>query len=206
MIEMLCDNLWPTITRLARKSKRKYVAVAYFGHGANRILPLSKGDSLLVDMSIDAVKSGQTDPNEIEKYFKKGVDVYTCSNLHAKTYVFDNTLIVGSANVSQHSRINLIEAGLLCKDTDVIVQMIGWIKSLQTEPITPEYIKQCKKVYEPPKMRFSASKKKGVGIPQHSRLWILSVSPTDYSDQEKSLCRIKEKEATKRIKDPESLK
>ena len=71
--KILQDDLWPTITKLAKKSKRKYVAVAYLGHGANRLLPLRKDDSLVIDMSLDTVKNGQTDPHEVEKDGKRGV-------------------------------------------------------------------------------------------------------------------------------------
>ncbi len=85
-LKILQDELWPIITKLARKSKRKHVAVAYLGQGASKILPLGKGDNLVIDMSQGAVKSGQTDPKEVEKYFKKGVNIYT-----AQTYMLKCT-------------------------------------------------------------------------------------------------------------------
>ena len=71
-MKLLHEDLWPTITRLARKSGRKHVAVAYLGSGASRLLPLGRGDSLVVDMSPGAVKSGQTNPFEVENTSKRG--------------------------------------------------------------------------------------------------------------------------------------
>jgi len=200
--KILQDNLWPTITQLARKSKRKHVAVAYLGQGANKLLPLGEGDSLLIDMSQITVESGQTDPNEVEKYLKKGVEVYTCSNLHAKVYIFDKTLIVGSANVSQHSKYDLIEVGLLCRDSDVLIRTLGLIRSLQVEPVTLEYIKLCKKLYNPPKIPHDKRRKRrGAITPEHSRLWVLSVRSTDFSEKENRLCETERKKASNKLKD-----
>lgn len=200
--KILQDNLWPTITKLARQSKRKHVAVAYLGRGANKLLPLGKGDSLVIDMSQEAVKNGQTDPNEVEKYIKKGVNAYTCSNLHAKVYIFDRTLIVGSANVSQHSRYGLVEAGLLCQDSDVLTQTLGWIRSLQVEPITMGYVEFCKTLYNPLKTRYDTKRKrKYTTTPTHYSLWVLSVSPVDFSDREDRLCEAEREKASKKLKD-----
>lgn len=201
-VKILYDNLWPTITRLAKKAKRKHVAVAYLGTGATRLLPLRKDDVLVIDMSTDAVKSGQTNPYEAEKYVKKGVKVYTCSNLHAKIYVFDATLLIGSANVSQHSKNNLIEAGLMCRDKAVLTQALGLIRSLQAEPATPKYIELCRKLYEPPRpWRDTKKKRKHFPTPLHSRLWLLSISPVDLSEEEEALCHDGEERASKKIKD-----
>jgi len=199
LAKVLVESLWPTITKLARKSRRRHIAVAYLGRGANRILPLSKGDSLLVDMSENTVRSGQTDPKEIEKYFKKGVDLFTCSNLHAKVYVFDDSLIVASANVSQNSKYNLIETGLFLRDKDVRARAVGWMKSAQTEPITPQYIKRCKRIYRSPHISYPQGNK-AKGTPAHSGLWILSTVPTDYSVKEKQFCNAMEKKAKRKIK------
>ena len=43
-------------------------------------------------------------PHEIEKYFNKDAKIFNCPNLHAKMFVFDDTLIVGSTNVSSSVR------------------------------------------------------------------------------------------------------
>jgi len=198
--KLLQESLWPTITRLARESKHRHVVVAYLGRGASSLLPLKKGDDLIIDMSQGALTTGQTNPDEVEKYVKKGVNVYTCSNLHIKMYIFDNVVIVASANISKHSRSNLIELGLLCKDRNVLTHALGLVKYLQVEPVTPEYIKLCKKLYKPPQIGHFKAKKKGVA-PTHSRLWILGVSPVDLCEEEDRLCKIQEKKALRKVKD-----
>jgi hypothetical protein len=50
-IESENDSLWPKIISLAKKSRRKQVVVAYLGKGAYKILPLQRGDVLVVDLS-----------------------------------------------------------------------------------------------------------------------------------------------------------
>jgi len=60
--------LWNRITKLVRKAKHTEAAVSYLGKGGYSMLPLRKGDVLVVDMSTRSVKQGVTNPFEIEKY------------------------------------------------------------------------------------------------------------------------------------------
>ena len=76
-LSILKDNLWNALTRLTEDSKHTDVAVAYLGKGATKLLPLRKGDSLVIDMSQGVVAGGQTNPFEVEKYFKE-----RCACLH----------------------------------------------------------------------------------------------------------------------------
>jgi hypothetical protein len=62
LAEILIKDVWSTITKFAKKSKKRNVAVAYLGNNAIRLLPLDKDDSLVVDMSDASVKTGQTNP------------------------------------------------------------------------------------------------------------------------------------------------
>lgn len=203
-VKILQDDLWPTIKELVRqfKHKHKHVAVAYLGRGACKLLPLRKGDSLVVDMSEGAVKSGQTGPKEVEKYLKRGVSVYTCSNLHAKVYVFDKNFIVGSANVSRHSQQGLIEAGLLCSDRDALTQARGLVKSLMVESVTPGYVKRCKRLYKPPKIHYNVERKQKKAIPPgHPPLWVVGVVTVNLSEQEERLRDTEQRKAEKKLKD-----
>jgi len=49
------------------------MAVAYFGKGASRLLPLTAGSRLVVDASECAVASGQTCPADLIKLVARGV-------------------------------------------------------------------------------------------------------------------------------------
>src|SRR5262245_29277937 len=109
-------GIWRRITAAIKKQPtRCMVAVAYFGKGASKLLPLELGRTLIVDMSRHAVGSGQTLPEEILTLVNKGVDVHSVQNLHAKVFVIGNRAFIGSTNASNHSANGLVEA---CVETD----------------------------------------------------------------------------------------
>jgi hypothetical protein len=192
-LSILKDNVWETITELAKTSKHADVAVAYLGVGATKLLPLKKGDTLVIDMSQGAVIGGQTNPFEVERYVKKEVNVFTFSNLHAKVFAFDETLVVGSANVSKNSEDYLTEVCLLCTDNHILAQARKMIKSLQVEPVTPEYINICKKIYRPPRFR----KKPSSG---QSNLWLVGVWPLNkMREEEENLDEVERAKASEKL-------
>src|SRR6266852_1676132 len=113
MITLLTPRVWKDITYAAAKCKlAAHVAVAYFSDRGDRLLPLPKGSSLVVDASISTLAVGSTCPAALERLRKKGVDIYSAKDLHAKVYAFDDVAFIGSANVSRRSEISLIEAVL----------------------------------------------------------------------------------------------
>jgi hypothetical protein len=75
--QFLQSNIWDKITFLAKRAKHRFIAVAYLGKGASDLLPLNRGDVLVVDMSLSAMRSGQTNPFEIGKYLKRGMEVHS---------------------------------------------------------------------------------------------------------------------------------
>jgi hypothetical protein len=79
MTELLThEKPWRRITALVKKRPtRCQAAVAYFGQGASKLLPLRRGSTLIVDLSERAVRSGQTMPAEVLKLLNKGVDAYS---------------------------------------------------------------------------------------------------------------------------------
>jgi 4-hydroxy-3-methylbut-2-enyl diphosphate reductase IspH len=72
--EFLGSDIWSAIRTEAKQYQGKsFVAVAYFGTGASKRLPLKKESILVVDATDRAVKSGQTNPSELKKLQDKGV-------------------------------------------------------------------------------------------------------------------------------------
>src|SRR5207248_10301066 len=94
--------------------------IAYIGQGGAKLLPLRSGDRLVVDMSLATVKAGSTDPREIEKLMRRGVQAFTRRNLHAKLIVADRSVIAGSANVSKRSKAVLDEAAIWTNEPAVV--------------------------------------------------------------------------------------
>lgn len=170
-------DLWRTITSRIKTANRVHAAIAYLGSSGSRLLPLSKGDHLVVDMSPSTVKAGATNPFEVEKLLKRGVNVFTRSNLHAKLVVVDNLLIAGSANVSLRSVDILDEAAIITSDRMAILRARDFIERLSTEPIRPKYLAQCKQQYKSPRIAKGSKLPKSASWlrTEHAKLWIVSL-------------------------------
>src|SRR5262249_36005570 len=119
-ISFLTDTTWKRLTKLAWQTTSAKVAVAYLCQGASKLLPLKSGSVLVVDLSKAAVRSGQACPQEVIKLLRKGVEVHSCSNLHAKVFAFGRRAIIGSTNVSRNSEHALIEAAVETTEPEVV--------------------------------------------------------------------------------------
>jgi hypothetical protein len=181
MIQFLSDDLWNTIKSVSKRSKRTKAAVAYFGKGAADQLSLKKGDTLLVAMSLSNVSSGQVSPDDIQKLYDKGVSIYNLGNLHAKVYLFDNTAIIGSANVSNHSANYLLEGAVLTNEKKVLRDVDRFISDHCNERVDQDYIELCKSYYNPPKYPERQQRKLSRNTAEQlSPLWVISIHPLEF--------------------------
>ncbi len=147
------DELWCQIQNCVAAGNRIRAAVAYFGGDGANLLKLKKGDSIVVDMSIGAVRQGVTNPHEIRKLIGRGVKVFSRGSLHAKFLVIDKTLIASSANASHNSKYSLDEAGIITTDPAAVRRAADFFDKLCTEPVGREYLKKCIAEYRPPKFK-----------------------------------------------------
>jgi hypothetical protein len=182
------ENLWPTLKNLARKCRqRKMVAVPYLGRDGSKPLGLRKDDVLICALTEANAKKGLVCPDEIENLQRKGVRVYIEDCLHAKVYLLGRTAVVCSANLSQRSVNSLDEAGALITDWKVTPSIREWFEERMSAPVTPEWLKHCKKVYKPPKGEgkdLGSRKRRENG----SIVWLIGVQdttfPADEEDEE----------------------
>jgi hypothetical protein len=198
------EALWQTISDRIKTARRVDAAIAYFGQGGAKLLPLRSGHRLVVDMSPATVKGGATDPREVEKLIDRGVEVFTRSNLHAKVVVADKALISGSANVSKRSQDVLDEAGILTTDESAVRRAREFIERLCTEPVRPEYLEECKRLYRPPRFvgAMAGAKSKGQRA-VHAKLWIVNLSDAILPDSEVERFEVGETTARRLVKDNE---
>lgn len=98
--------------------------MAFLGAEAPDILPMKRGDTLVVNASDSAVRSRSTSPDAITTYLSHGVLVYTESELHAKVIVMSSWAAVGSANASLRSRDRMIEAVVVTDDKTIITSAL----------------------------------------------------------------------------------
>ncbi|MEK6243073.1 MAG: phospholipase D family protein [Pseudomonadota bacterium] len=149
----LSRDIWPQLTKAVRSSRQRCaVAVAYFGAGASRLLPLSKGSRLVVDASERAVASGQTCPADLLKLQKRGVAVYSVPNLHAKVFVLGRAAYIGSTNASSRSAGLLVEAVIRTNESGVVRAALQFVREHCLHELTPHVLKRLAKLYRPPRI------------------------------------------------------
>jgi hypothetical protein len=150
--KIITENIWEEITNeVILNADKSMVAVAFFSTGATKLLPLTKGSSLIVNASERIVKSGQTNPNELISLLKKGVKIYNYENLHAKMYLIGDKLFIGSSNASNNSANGLKESMLVSVEKSIVNEGKHRISELAITSLGLERLKQLKKVYKTPK-------------------------------------------------------
>lgn len=159
MTEFIASDIWKRLTASARRFKGNAdVAVAYFSKGAARLLPLAEGSRLVVNASEAAVKAGETHPADLKKLQEAGVRIYSSPWLHAKVFVFGETVFVGSANVSRNSSDNLDEAMIRTTENRAVKAARAFIDGLCTQELGPNDLTRLQKLYWPPE--WSGGKRK----------------------------------------------
>lgn len=189
MIRFLADNLWDEIGRLALKRSKKFAAVAYVTSEAK--VRFKKSDTLIVDASDNAIRTGQTSAPLLEKAFKAGAELYNNPTLHSKVFVFEQTAVIGSANASEYSRNHLFEAGVITDMSSVVSAARAYIESLKrrSEKIDRDFVRRILSIEVVKRWKplfFPRRKRKPVIRSRHHRTWLVGLEETDtYQDEEK---------------------
>lgn len=180
MNELLCDKLWPTIGRLAKRSASKRAAIAYVS--SDKLIKFGKGDVLVTDASNHAIAMGQTSAEVLHRAFKRSAQLYSLSGLHAKVLLIDGTAVIGSANLSGSSANSLVEAAWVTDNPVAIGMGTALINELieQAEVIDARFLARVLKI----KVKRSGgaavgtAKRKPVKI-RKSAAWIIGVHEFD---------------------------
>jgi hypothetical protein len=202
------DVLWREILACVAKPGKKLVAVAYVGTKGASLLPLQRGDRLVVDMSLDTVRRGATDPREIDKLRKRGVLVFTRRRLHAKFIIAGKTMIASSANVSSNSRDRLDEVGIITTEPVAVARAKDFFDRLCTTLVRPRYLRRCIEEYNPPpKGKTAETVEKGSerqGRVVEATLWFLGgITNLDHLGADQRAIEKVETRAEKKLKHPE---
>ena len=78
-------------------------AIAYLGADAPNMLPLKKGDLLVVNAGDNALRAHATSPLALRELLQRGVRVLSSPRLHAKVLATSRMAVVGSVNASTNS-------------------------------------------------------------------------------------------------------
>jgi hypothetical protein len=205
--ELLTDGIWRRITALAKR-KPGAVAVAYCGTDARKLLPLKPGSLLVVNASEHAVRFGMTNPSELLWFFNRDVQIHSVENLHAKVFVFGDTAIVGSTNISQNSANHLQEAAVLVKTRSAVANCRRFVKDQTGEPLSLAHIKRLAKIYRPPnipgharpEMNQGKQKQSQKRNPEHPPLWLVWIDPDGWDAQDHRQASSGRLQARKRLR------
>jgi hypothetical protein len=150
-IALISQNIWPLITRAASSSRRSdLVAVAYFGRGGARLLPLRPGSHLVVDASDSTVAAGATCPAELLQLLRRGVRVFSYPGLHAKVFVLGRRAFIGSTNASARSASVLKEAVAEVTEPRMVAEAGAFVRSLCRYELGPRRLRKLQALYRPP--------------------------------------------------------
>lgn len=180
------DRLWEEARRLVRTGKHVVAAVAFLGQRGAALLPFRKGQHLVLDLSLPRVRAGLSDPREVEKLQRQGVEIFSHPNLHAKVIASTTELLVGSANISHPAASRLDEAAALSTDPAAVRRGRDFIASVSTEPVRPEYLALCKREYRPPRVPKAAGapSPKGRQRQRPAHVWIMNLRRADLPEHE----------------------
>lgn len=206
----VCQNVWPQLTKAVRRARQRCdVAVADFGAGASRLLPLPKGSRLVVDASERAVASGQTCPADLIKLVKRGVVVYSVPNLHAKVFVLGSAAYIGSANVSRHSASQLVEAVIRTTESGAVSAARKFVRQHFLHELTPTVLRRLAKLYRPPRFpggkrgkRKQTTTSKQPSLP---RLFLAQLRLQDWPEKDQAMHDVEIVVAKKRQEHPRSF-
>ena len=124
MQQILSLGLWESIRKLAKKASPRLAAVAYVS--TSELVTFGEGDLLVVDASDAAIKSGATSADALKTLVRRGAEVVSVAGLHAKVLALGDTAVIGSANISQSSKDDLVEAAVVTTSPS----LVSGIKSL----------------------------------------------------------------------------
>ena len=201
MFELLLGSqVWRKIRAAAKGKGPRRVAVAYLGPGAHKRLPLRQGDTLIVDLSPEAVRAGSTSVAAARAYYRLKVRLYSFPRLHSKVFVLGDVAILGSANVSTSSEETLEEAAVLIDDRKLVTKLGSYIASLALHPVTPSYLRQCdawNKETAAARAKLRTLVRKNAARLSRPRLWLFESEPYDGRTDAKH-----DREAQARVKKP----
>jgi hypothetical protein len=144
-------RVWSELRNAIKRCKKPaYIAVAYVGSAGSRLLPMRPDSRLVVDASELSVKAGRTCPAELLKLARNDVRIFSVSNLHAKIYVLDRSMYVGSANASDNSADSLVEAMLETNDRTSVASAKRFVQELCLNRLTEDALVKLQTIYRPP--------------------------------------------------------
>jgi len=199
---ILTGNIWKQIAPQAKAAKHRLVAVAYVS--TDKHLAFKRNDVLICDASDRAIGAGETSARLLQKLARKGVEVRSRPDLHAKVAVLGSCALIGSCNLSASSAEDLTELALLTDRTQVVAQATAFFHALResSEEIDNDFLRRILKIRVRPARR-RGPKRRGKATRFGNRLWLMGVRQLadDSFPKEQLLADMAEKKAKTLVAD-----
>jgi phosphatidylserine/phosphatidylglycerophosphate/cardiolipin synthase-like enzyme len=119
---MIGGNVWDQVELVCRRGRKRKAAVAYVGIDAPNLMPLRRGDVLVVNASRGALLARATHPDALAAYLERGVRLFSTPRLHAKVVTTSSEAVVGSANASMNS--TQLDEAVVITNSPVVIQVV----------------------------------------------------------------------------------
>lgn len=171
---ILTGNIWKQVAARTNATKRRLTAVAYVS--SDRHLKLRRNDVLICDASERAIKTGETSAPVLQSLFRRGVEIRSRPDLHAKVAVLGRHVLIGSCNLSASSAEDLTELALLTDRKQVVAQATAFIHGLRetSEEIDDAFLRRILKIKVRPARRHGR-KRQGKTTRFGDKVWLVSV-------------------------------
>jgi phosphatidylserine/phosphatidylglycerophosphate/cardiolipin synthase-like enzyme len=162
MVQVESSKLWTSNEQLALNAQHKIAAVAYVSDDS--LIRFARGDMLIVDASDEHIASGATSAAVLAAAVSRGAKVYSLPSLHAKLMVFDNHVVIGSANISASSASGLRGAGVISDSPALISNVLSLINNLKngSKRVNDRFLKRISRIIVQRKKELPQKKKQGV--------------------------------------------
>lgn len=205
METILTGNIWRQANVHAKGATRRLVAVAYVSDVKH--LKLRRDDVLICDASDRTIRTGETSAKALQELVRKGVEVWSFPDLHAKAAVLGRYALVGSCNLSISSAEVLTELALLTDRRQVVAQVAAFIHGLREESVRVEdaFLKRILKIKVSIRTRRQGQKKRAK-VSLGNRVWLVSLRElrSDSYPKERPFVEEAEKEAEALVADKDA--
>jgi len=174
MDTILTGNIWRLVAQKAKAAKRRLVAAAYVS--SCRHLKLRQNDVLVCDASDRAIKAGETSARLLQALLRKGVELRSRPDLHAKVAVFGRYALIGSCTLSASSEEYSTELALFTDRKQVVAQTTAFIHGIRevSQEIDGDFLQRILKIKVRPARRRGCPRKDKV-TRFGNKVWLVSV-------------------------------
>lgn len=205
MDTILTGDIWKQVRARTRGAKRRLAAVAYVSTDGH--IGFRRNDVLICDASDRAIKTGETSARLLESLYRRGVELRSRSDLHAKVAVLGRHALIGSCNLSVASAEDLTELALLSDRKPVLAQATAFIHALRetSEQINDDFLQKILKIKVRPS-RQRGPRRKGQATRLGNKVWLISVRQLaeDRFPKEQPFVEKAEKKASALVADQDS--